>query len=142
MADLRTIQERSVTSIGCVCLVAALLLLSLGVRAVRADETVAPAPMSPDPVRVDRDIPEAEGGLPAETAAAAREASSTTPPAAPRAIARDPETRRPTDASGAEADEGVIVLNTRGYNYGPPQPSPPALSPLDPNAPPTDGTLK
>jgi hypothetical protein len=79
------------------CLGASLLLLPAGVRSVRADEG-AEQLMSVDPTLV-----------------AGEPVISGDPPVAP---AHEPgtaaEAHRPAD-SGTD----VIVLNTRGYNYGP-----------------------
>lgn len=99
---------------GVACLLATLALLSPGVRVVRADPA---APGSP-----------ATAALPAPAAkaasAAAAEASPSAPPAAapafPIVSASDVETARRPGVSGIEVAPGVVVLNTRGFNYGPP----------------------
>ena len=113
--------------IGSLFLVACLLLLSSGVSVVRADEAqgdvTAPAP--------------------SETAAAVKPAN----PAAQQDVVERPS--KPSDPlEGAPRPErpgtpgpgGGIVLNTRGYNYGPdrptyqPQSAPPAAA--QPSSPP------
>lgn len=89
--------ERVKTSLGLVCLMATMLLLSSGINAVRAEETeseVSPALVEPQPLDV---VPARKDG----------EIEM-----APRAI--DP---------AAEAARGPIVFNTRGYNYGPNRPT-------------------
>lgn len=113
---------------GLVCLMASLSLLSPGVRAVRADDA---ALMSVDPelvaaaARAGR--PEAS---PAPALVAPREAAPA--PAAPASnpfvpVAEAERASRP-GVSGVEIQPGVVVLNTRGYNYGPPP------TPLTPEA--------
>lgn len=123
---------------GAACVVAALALLSPGVRTGRAeDETL----MSVDPGLVAA----------AERAAAASDPIATPPPASPApALVTDPSptpTAVPSTAAaysfapavdgqnanrpgvpGIEIEPGVIVLNTRGFNYGPPP------TPLSPEA--------
>ena len=94
--------RRAADVVGLACLVAALLLLSSGVRTSRADDA-AEANMSVDPK------------LTAELEAVEAER--------PRAIARPggPAAQpgiRP-GVAGVEIAPGVIRLNTRGYNYRP-----------------------
>ena len=97
--------------LGAACLVATLSLLSPGVRLVRAEDE---ALMSVDP------------GLAAaaERAAAAPVAA----PAYPVVPGSDVETARRPGVPGIESQPGVVVLNTRGFNYGPPP------TPLSPEA--------
>lgn len=78
--------------VGTLALVATFLLLSPGVRAVRADEPAPPAE------------PMAEEALPGAVADEMK--------AFPREV--DPK---------AAAESGDVVLNTRGYNYGPDRPT-------------------
>lgn len=81
---------------GAACLIAALLLLSPGVRVVRAEDG---APVSVAPV--------------ATIAPAA-------PTAYPTVHVDDVENARRPGVPAIEIAPGVLVLNTRGYNYGPP----------------------
>lgn len=85
--------------LGFVCLIASLLLMSLGVRTARAD---GEALKSVDPVRVEAE----------RQKAVAKPAPAPPPP--PDASAQKP------GLPAIEVQPGVIVLNTRGYNYGPP----------------------
>jgi hypothetical protein len=89
--------RRLADAIGFVCLIASLLLMSLGVRTARAD---GEALRSVDPVRVE-----------AERQKAVAKSAPVPVPA--------PSAQRP-GVPAIEAQPGVIVLNTRGYNYGPP----------------------
>ncbi|MAG30372.1 MAG: hypothetical protein CL908_05685 [Deltaproteobacteria bacterium] len=109
MATVRKqIWNRIVTGVGSVCVVATLLLSSTGVRSVRA-EGEDHALMSVDPALEVAPVP----------------AAPSTPTAAgPRpgrvATVDDAENVERPGISGIEVEPGVIVLNTRGYNYGPP----------------------
>jgi hypothetical protein len=80
-----------------------LLLLSPGVHAVRADDS-------------------SETTIGVEPTAETRDAAK--PPvaamAAPARDAKAPDAVEPAGPSAVEVDPDVIVLNTRGYNYGPP----------------------
>lgn len=112
--DRISLWDRITSGAGLACLAATLLLsVPSGVRVVRADEDDAKW-MSVDPA------------LEAPTAPPA--APSTSPPEATRpsrvAAAGEPEKANRPGIAGVEVEPGVIVLNTRGYNYGPP-PQPP-----------------
>ena len=93
MVDRQRILERAKTALGLACLAATLLLTSSGVTIVRADETAKPSQQAATP---------AVEGLANETLPTPKAARAKGP------AAQDPS--RP------------IVLNTRGYNYGPNRP--------------------
>jgi hypothetical protein len=93
MVERQRILEWAKTCLGLSCLVATLLLTSPGVTIVRADETAKPSKQAVKPAVI---VPTSEKG-PIQTA--------------PRA-----------EGPAAEAQRGPIVLNTRGYNYGPDRP--------------------
>ncbi|MFO0689340.1 MAG: hypothetical protein U0900_11590 [Myxococcota bacterium] len=96
--------QRVVSLAGTVCVVASFALLSPGVRIARAGEGTPP--------------PAAEAVAdPAVGPAAEPDAA---PKASPFVKAEDTEAARRPGVSGIEVSPGVIVLNTRGYNYGPP----------------------
>ena len=78
---------------GTACVIAVLALLSPGVRVVRAEDE---APATPVP------------------------APSAHPTAYPTVKADDVENARRPGVPAIEIAPGVLVLNTRGYNYGPP----------------------
>ena len=84
--------NRIASLVGLLCLGTTLVLLPAGIRAARADEGVE-LPMSVDPLLV-----------------AAEEVAATQPAAAGPVVPGE---------GGDEIRPGVIVLNTRGYNYGP-----------------------
>ena len=99
-------------------------MLSTGVHVVRADEA---ALMSVDPALVAA----AERAAPPDPARAApREALPAPLPAAPAinpfVSAEEVDKASRPGVPGIEIQPGVVVLNTRGYNYGPP---PAALTP-------------
>lgn len=101
---------RWVSASGSVCLLATLLLLPMGVRAVRADPPEAPL-MSVDPKLVEA---QAEARTGPETAA---EFVAPGPvPAAPQPAG--PGALQP-GAPGVEIRPGVVLLNTQGYNAVP-----------------------
>lgn len=114
-------------SLGWACLAASLLLLSTGVRVVRAGDEDPAALVSTDPARVE----------------ALEREQTEVPPAAPSPSPRPnvspPRAEAQPRAGGTVADpaSGVVVLNTRGYNYGPantpsaPTPRPPDEGPAD-----------
>ena len=116
---------------GLACLIATLSLLSPGVEVVRADD--APL-MSVDPALVAAAERAARTGSPPDPARPASIEASPEP-AAPAAAVIHPfvpveeadKASRP-GVSGIEIQPGVVVLNTRGYNYGPPP------TPLTPEA--------
>ncbi|MFK7896908.1 MAG: hypothetical protein AB8G23_13780 [Myxococcota bacterium] len=103
--------------LGLACLIACLLLMSFGVNASRAEDEPL---MSVDPARVE-----------AERQRAAAKLLPQVLPAQPSVPAEQhvERARRNARAAGetpgaglpaAEVQPGVIVLNTRGFNYGPP----------------------
>lgn len=120
--------RRLLHGLGLLCVVGCLLLLSPGVRIVRAGETEtrvgAPAirPSPGDPLVRAEDRPASSETAPLPPAPAE------TPPASPFVRADDVENARRPGVSGIETSPGVVVLNTRGYNYGPPP------TPLEPEA--------
>jgi hypothetical protein len=93
MVDRQALLERVKNALGLSCLAATLLLMSPGVTIVRADEAAKPSKQPAEPAA---EVP-------------AREMAPT--PEAPRA-----------DDPAAQAQHRPIVLNTRGYNYGPNRP--------------------
>jgi hypothetical protein len=99
MSETRTSLQRWKTGLGLFCLVLTFLLWSPGVRTVRAGD-VAPQ-TSP-------------GSAEQEPAAAVVE-----PARSDGQIEMAPRVSDPR----AEAVGGVVVLNTRGYNYGPDRPT-------------------
>lgn len=103
MTRQQTLWNRLVTSTGFLCLGASFLLMSAGVETVRAeagDETN----MSIDP----------------SLEAALEEAEEAPKKVAPIVDVNDMEALARPGIGGVETRPGVIVLNTRGYNYGPP----------------------
>ncbi|HEB91310.1 MAG TPA: hypothetical protein ENI85_17170 [Deltaproteobacteria bacterium] len=110
MRVLSSTVDRTTTAVGLACLAMTLILLPMGVRIARAGEGDA-AIMSVDPELAARTT--AEGPEPRPTDAV--------PVVAP-VLPADPDdalAERP-GAAGREIRPGVVVLNTRGYNYGPP----------------------
>jgi hypothetical protein len=103
MGERQRTTNRWTTAAGLFCLAASLLLSSTGVRAVRA-EGAEEALMSIDPKLEAR----LEPSPPAQPA----------PP--PRVVTPPPEVEHRPGEPAVETQPGVIVLNTRGYNYGPP----------------------
>lgn len=97
MVSKISIGEWVKTSFGLSCLVGTLLLMSSGVSAVRADEAVADA---------EQVVPDSQ---PLVIVPARKDGEVEM---APRTV--DP---------AAEAARGSVVLNTRGYNYGPNRPT-------------------
>jgi hypothetical protein len=98
--------NRLLSSAGLICLAMTLLLLPAGVRSVRADD-------------------EAEGHVSTAPKHPAREpATSQKRVVAPVTRIDDAEEALRRGSAGTEGQPGVIVLNTRGYNYGPPQARP------------------
>ena len=92
---------------GIACVLATFALLSPGVRIVHADSTEPGSPST----------------LAAPAAAAPASAPDATPvatPASPIVSASDVEAARRPGVSGIEVAPGIVVLNTRGFNYGPP----------------------
>jgi hypothetical protein len=94
---------------GAFVVLAALALLSPGVRIARAGEAVAPV---------------AAPATPSATAPAAAT------PVLPTVKVDDVENAKRPGVPAIEVQPGVVVLNTRGFNYGPP-PTPLAPEALD-----------
>lgn len=135
-------RHRFVDIAGTACVIAALALLSPGVRTVRADDEplmsidpaiaaaaaqtaeqaeaspAAPAPAAPPGLATSKP-PAAVAGSPA---------SPTVPATFPTVHVDDVANASRPGVSGIEIQPGVIVLNTRGFNYGPPP------TPLTPEA--------
>jgi hypothetical protein len=101
MTRQQTIWNRFVTSTGFLCLCASFMLMSAGVQAVRADAGDE-SNMSIDPA-LEAALAEPEEG-PEKLA--------------PVVPAEDKEAAARPGIAGVETQPGVIVLNTRGYNYG------------------------
>ena len=101
MSDLRRWIPVAWSTLGVVCVVAMFMLSPLGVRIVRADEQEAS-------MRVHSAL--VEGPPPA--------APVVGPP--PRPLAREPAALDRAGGPSIEVSPGIVVLNTRGYNYGPP----------------------
>ena len=99
----KTFWNRIVTVVGLLCLGMALAILPLGVSAVRAGDG-AGALISVDPLLV----------------ADQQEAAHSKPAVAPVLAPVDVEEIIRPGRGGVEVQPGIIVLNTRGYNYGPP----------------------
>lgn len=89
------------STLGLLCVLAMFMLSSLGVRIVRADEQEAS--MSVDPALVEGPPPAAPVVEPA-----------------PRPLSREPSAIDRAGVPSIEVSPGIVVLNTRGYNYGPP----------------------
>lgn len=106
--------------LGLACVIATLALLSPGVRIVRAEDE---APMSVDPGLVAA-AERAQGApaLPSPAAPGPAPAAAPAPTAGtwPIVPASDVENARRPGVPGIEVQPGVVVLNTRGFNYGPP----------------------
>lgn len=99
MIERRRLISQMTTAAGVLCVVATVVLTSAGVRTVRAEGGPGTL-MSVDPeLEAKVEAPPSAPALPAPTPAPAP-ASPATP--------------------GAPSDSGIIVLNTQGYNYGPP----------------------
>ena len=118
---------------GWTVVLAALALFSPGVRTVQAgdgplmsvDPGLAAAQAQKNAEVVPAQVVADPAPIPASTAAASQK-----PPSQPFVRAEDVENARRPGVSGIETQPGVIVLNTRGYNYGPP-PTPLAPEALD-----------
>lgn len=87
---------------GACTVVAAFALLSPGVRIARAGEPAAPSP------------------APSTVAPAAAPATAAATPLLPTVRADDVENAKRPGVPAIEVQPGVVVLNTRGFNYGPP----------------------
>ncbi len=101
---------------GTLCVAASFLLLSPGVRIARAEDR----PVSPNaaPAASPSPAPASEPG--AAPAASPASAPGDASKVSPFVKAEDVEQARRPGVSGIEISPGVVVLNTRGYNYGPP----------------------
>ena len=124
--------HRFVDIAGTACVIAALALLTPGVRTVRADDEPL---MSVDPAlaaAAARAAEKAEASPAAPSPASAPRSATSSPPrfvagspASPAATfptfhGDDVENASRPGVSGIEIQPGVVVLNTRGFNYGPP----------------------
>ena len=105
--DPQDVLERLGRLTGALVVLAAFALLSPGVRIARAGEPVAPASPSASP----------SATAPAGAA-----------PVLPTVKVDDVENAKRPGVPAIEIQPGVIVLNTRGFNYGPPP------TPLEPEA--------
>ena len=106
--------DRIRTTVGLFCLAATLILSSGGVRAVRAEEgdgirSIDPALTAAQEARAVRGPKAAKPSLVDANAVAPPKPDSTDPAALDRA-----------GINAVEVSPGIIVLNTDGYNYGPP----------------------
>jgi len=104
---------------GACCVAAAFALLSPGVRVVRAGDA---APMSVDPTLLERRSPPP---VPAASPAQPAPAPGDPTPgggavASPFVRAEDAANASRPGVPGIEVSPGIVVLNTRGFNYGPP----------------------
>lgn len=90
---------------GLICLATTLILLPAGVRIVRADDEAA-GPASATPT------------LPPPSAS--EQGTPQKPVVAPVVEIDEAKETLRRGSAGAEGESGVIVLNTRGFNYGPP----------------------
>lgn len=111
--------DRILTTTGVLCVLATFLLMSTGVQAVRA-EGGEDAVRSVDPVleaQLGR-APDVSPTAPRPTAPNPSAPRAAIPTAQPNPVQAAPE--RP-GTPGTEVAPGVIVFNTRGYNYGAPQ---------------------
>lgn len=104
MAHRHRPRNRFIQCLGFASLVVTLLSSSPGVVAVRAEE----APADPKPAMQPLD--------PAEVVPARRNGEIEPAP-------RDPAAAPPEPKRGEPEDDRPIVLNTRGYNYGPDRPT-------------------
>ena len=105
MTTRPTLWNRLSNAVGLICLAMTLLLLPAGVRIVRADdEAEERASVTP----------------PLPTPPASELATPQKPVVAPVVEIDEAKEALRIDSAGTEGEPGVIVLNTRGYNYGPP----------------------
>lgn len=110
---------------GLACLMATISLLSPGVDVVRADEA---ALMSVDPALVTAAERAARPETGADPARATPDEAPAAPASNPFVSVEDADKASRPGVSGIEIQPGIVVLNTRGYNYGPPP------TPLTPEA--------
>lgn len=118
---------------GWAAVLAALALFSPGVRVVRADDTApmsVPGHAAAQPQKgATAPAPAVAVADPAPVSPSPNAADSAKPaPSQPFVRVEDVENARRPGVSGIEIQPGVVVLNTRGYNYGPPP------TPLEPEA--------
>jgi hypothetical protein len=122
MHDRSKLRARITRFAGRACVLATLALLSPGVHVARAgDARPAPATVAPAarPAVQPLQSAVATPALPAPAAVApARPPSGA--PSSPFVHVDDVENARRPGVSGVEVAPGVVVLNTRGFNYGPP----------------------
>ncbi len=105
MTTRPTLWNRLSNAVGLICLAMTLLLLPAGVRVVRADdEAEARASVTP----------------PLPTPPASELATPQKPVVAQVVEIDEAKEALRRDSVGTAGEPGVIVLNTRGYNYGPP----------------------
>jgi hypothetical protein len=104
MIERRRLRDRIATTLGALSLLATLLLISPGVRAVRAEGEELPV----------------NGVDPAFEAQLEVAAPAPVPSAAPKPVAPSASPSPSHDGTGTGLPPDVRVLNTRGYNYGPP----------------------
>jgi hypothetical protein len=107
VANCAVLWNRLSSGAGLICLAMSLLLLPVGVRSVRADD-------------------DAKGPVSADSVSRPSEATTSEKPAVARpvtAVGDAPTHLRPGGAGGEDQAE-VVVLNTRGFNYGPPRVNP------------------
>ncbi|MBK7949510.1 MAG: hypothetical protein IPK00_12400 [Deltaproteobacteria bacterium] len=107
--------QRVASIAGALCVVASLSLSSPGVRIARAEDRSAPATAN-----ATAPSPAPASGPAASPVAPPASPPSAAPKASPFVKAEDVEEARRPGVSGIETAPGVVVLNTRGYNYGPP----------------------
>ena len=110
--------NRVSTGAGLLALAMTLMLMPAGVRIVRAEDADGSL-MSVDPALV-------ANATKGESDPDVVEKSSPAAPILP--LAKDPDAVERPGIAGREIQPGIVVLNTRGYNYGPPP------APLDPAA--------
>jgi len=114
VANRAVLWNRLSSSAGLICLAMSLLLLPVGVHSVRADDD------SKGPVSAD--------SVPRPSEATTSEKPAVAPPVT--AVGDAQADLRPGGEWGEDQAE-VVVLNTRGFNYGPPlvNPDPVAVDP-------------
>ena len=114
MANCAVLWNRLSSLAGLICLAMSLLFLPVGVRTVRADD-------------------DSKESVSADSVSQPSEAATSEKPGVARPVAAVADAQanlRPGDAGGEDPAE-VVVLNTRGFNYGPPlvNPDPVAADP-------------
>lgn len=104
--------SRAASAGGLFCVAATFLLAAPGVRIARAEDR--PARPAASPTAAPSSAPTLSAAPPPAPA------PSEAPKASPFVKAEDVEQARRPGVSGIETAPGIVVLNTRGYNYGPP----------------------